>query len=90
MSDSSIAIQGNFICPHTRQTLREATNGELAALRKTPGHTALEAAWIRADSTVAYPVQNGIPQLIPSAAIAIQKFASSSPLISVSSVVKNL
>jgi uncharacterized protein YbaR (Trm112 family) len=79
MSDSNTAIQGDFICPQTRQTLREATDGELAALRKIPGHTQLEAAWSRADSTMAYPVQNGIPQLIPSAAIAIPKFPSSTP-----------
>jgi uncharacterized protein YbaR (Trm112 family) len=58
-----------FICPQTRQALREATGEELAALRKMPEQTSLEAAWIRADSAVAYPVQNGIPQLIPSAAI---------------------
>jgi uncharacterized protein YbaR (Trm112 family) len=79
MSDSNTAIQGDFICPQTRQTLCEATDGELAALRKIPGHTQLEAAWSRADSTMAYPVQNGIPQLIPSAAIAIPKFPSSTP-----------
>jgi uncharacterized protein YbaR (Trm112 family) len=79
MSDSNTAIQGDFICPQTRQTLREATDGELAALRKIPGHTQLEAAWSRTDSTMAYPVQNGIPQLIPSAAIAIPKLPSSTP-----------
>jgi len=79
MSDSNTAIQGDFICPQTRQPLREATDGELAALRKIPGHTQLEAAWSRADSTMAYPVQNGIPQLIPSAAIAIPKLPSSTP-----------
>ena len=76
MSDSNTAIQSNFICPQTRQTLREATDGELAALRKIPGHTQLEAAWSRADSTMAYPVQNGIPQLIPSAAISFDQTAS--------------
>jgi uncharacterized protein YbaR (Trm112 family) len=79
MSDSNTAIQGDFICPQTRQTLREATDGELAALRKMTAHTALEAAWISTDSTMAYPIQNGIPQLIPSAAIAIPKFPSSTP-----------
>jgi uncharacterized protein YbaR (Trm112 family) len=79
MSDSNTAIQGNFICPQTRQTLREATDGELAALRKIPTHTALEAAWISTDSSVAYPIKNGIPLLIPSAAIAIPKFPSSTP-----------
>ena len=71
ISDSDIAIEGNFICPQTRQPLREATSEELAGLRKMPEHTSLEAAWIRADSAVAYPVQNGIPLLIPSAVIPL-------------------
>jgi uncharacterized protein YbaR (Trm112 family) len=79
MSDSNTAIQGNFICPQTRQTLREATDGELAALRKISTHTALEAAWVSTNSSMAYPVKNGIPLFIPSAAIAIPKFPSSTP-----------
>jgi|GEM_PF-1671984 len=76
-NDSGIAIEGNFICPQTRQPLRKATDEELLALRKIPEHTMLEAAWIRSDSTVAYPVQNSIPQLIPSAAIPLANFPSS-------------
>ena len=70
------ASKSSFICPQTRQPLRESTSEELAALRKMPEHTSLEAAWIRADSAVAYPVQNGIPQLIPSAAISLDQAAS--------------
>jgi uncharacterized protein YbaR (Trm112 family) len=62
-----------FICPQTRQNLREATSEELAALRKMPEHSSLEAAWIRTDSAIAYPVQNGIPLLIPSAAIPLSQ-----------------
>jgi uncharacterized protein YbaR (Trm112 family) len=62
-----------FICPQTRQPLREATSEELAALRKMPEHSLLEAAWIRTDSAIAYPVQNGIPLLIPSAAIPLSQ-----------------
>ena len=62
-----------FICPKTRQPLREATSEELAALRKMPEHSSLEAAWIRTDSAIAYPVQNGIPLLIPSAAIPLSQ-----------------
>jgi len=73
------AAQSQFICPQTRQALREATDGELAALRKMPAHTALEAAWVSTNSSMAYPVKNGIPLLIPSAAIAIPKFPSSTP-----------
>ncbi len=69
-----------FICPQTRQPLREATSGELAKLRKMPEHAKLEAAWIRIDAAMAYPVQNGIPQLIPSAAIPLSLTAS--PLLS--------
>ena len=65
------AVQSPFICPQTRQPLREVTIEELAYLRKMPAHAKLEAAWIREDSAVAYPVQNGIPQLIPSAAIPL-------------------
>jgi len=67
------SAQSQFICPQTRQTLREATNDELAALRKIPAHTKLEAAWISQDSSIAYPVQNGIPHLIPSAAIPLSQ-----------------
>jgi uncharacterized protein YbaR (Trm112 family) len=62
-----------FICPQTRQPLREATSEELAALRRMPEHSSLEAAWIRTDSAIAYPVQNGIPLLIPSAAISLSQ-----------------
>jgi uncharacterized protein YbaR (Trm112 family) len=62
-----------FICPQTRQPLREATDEELAALRKMPEHSSLEAAWIRTDLAIAYPVQNGIPLLIPSAAIPLSQ-----------------
>jgi len=69
-----------FICPQTRHPLREATSGELAKLRKMPEHAKLEAAWIRIDAAMAYPVQNGIPQLIPSAAIPLSLMAS--PLLS--------
>lgn len=61
----------SFICPQTQQPLHEATSEELATLRKMPGHATLEAAWIRVDATMAYPVQNGIPLLIPSAAIPL-------------------
>jgi len=60
-----------FICPQTRQPLREATSEELAALQKMPAHTKLEAALIRTDSAIAYPIQSGIPLLIPSAAIPL-------------------
>jgi uncharacterized protein YbaR (Trm112 family) len=69
-----------FICPQTRKPLREATSEELANLRKMPEHAKLEAAWIRIDAAMAYPVQNGIPQLIPSAAIPLSLTAS--PLLS--------
>ncbi len=69
-----------FICAQTRQPLREATSGELAKLRKMPEHAKLEAAWIRIDAAMAYPVQNGIPQLIPSAAIPLSLTVS--PLLS--------
>ena len=65
------AVKSPFICPHTRQPLREATSEELAALRKMSGYATLEAAWICADSAMAYPVQNGIPLLITSAAIPL-------------------
>jgi uncharacterized protein YbaR (Trm112 family) len=69
----------HLVCPASRQALREAAKEELVALRTISNQPKLEAAWIRADSTMAYPVQNGIPQLIPSAAIAIPKFSSSTP-----------
>lgn len=44
-------------CPETRQPLRFATAEELASLK-------LEAALLREDGRVAYPIRDGIPLLV--------------------------
>lgn len=67
-----------FICPQTRLPLHKATSMELTALRNSRDYESLESAWIRSDSAVAYPVQNGIPLLIPSAAIPMSEAKLSS------------
>ena len=47
-----------LVCPETRQSLRSATSEELARLQ-------LDAALVREDGRVAYPVREGIPCMLP-------------------------
>jgi uncharacterized protein YbaR (Trm112 family) len=51
-------------CPVTRQALRVATDDELRALR-------LDAALVRDDGRIAYPIRDGIPVLIAEEGIAL-------------------
>jgi uncharacterized protein YbaR (Trm112 family) len=60
-----------FICPQTGQKLRQATSEELASIQ-VAGEPTLDAAWIREDSAVAYPVKKGIPLLVPASAIPLK------------------
>ena len=60
-----------FICPQTGKKLRQATGEELESLRAS-GEQNLDAAWIRSDLAVAYPVRKGIPLLVPGEAIPLQ------------------
>ncbi len=48
-------------CPETHQSLRFATADELTRLTGMPP---LEAALLREDGRVAYPIRDGIPLLI--------------------------
>jgi len=51
-------------CPETHQALRIATDEELKAFSED-----LKAALIREDGLAVYPVQGGIPMIVPEAAI---------------------
>lgn len=52
-------------CPLTRQPLREASSEELEKFAVTEC-----AGLIREDGQILYPVRDGIPLLVPSAAIS--------------------
>ena len=54
-----------LVCPETHQALRPATSAELTRLR-------LDAALVREDGCVAYPVRDGIPVLLADAAMQIE------------------
>ena len=70
-------------CPATHQPLREATAPELAALNArvakggvtnvggTPVAVALEAALMRQDAKLLYPVLHGIPVLLVDEGVAL-------------------
>jgi uncharacterized protein YbaR (Trm112 family) len=58
------ALLALLVCPTTHQPLREATEAELFALK-------LDAALVREDGRVAYPVHADIPILVPEAAVEI-------------------
>jgi uncharacterized protein YbaR (Trm112 family) len=61
ISDELLAL---LVCPETHQALRLASPEDLARLR-------LDAALVRNDGLVAYPIRDGIPVLIAEEAIAL-------------------
>ena len=66
-------LSGFYVCPQTRMPLRASTADELEVIRQNEGCEKIEAAWVRSDGAMAYPVKNRIPLLVASAAIPIKK-----------------
>ena len=72
-----------LVCPDTRQPLREASPEQLERLNariaaggfKNRGGTAvgekLEAALVRGDGQLAYPIRDGIPMLLVDEGLAL-------------------
>ena len=61
-------------CPQTRQTLALAGPETLATVNaRTAGgeHSTLQAALVRADGAMLYPIRNGIPVLLAEQAITL-------------------
>lgn len=63
------ALLALLVCPLTHQPLRAATSAELEKLK-------LDAALVREDGRVAYPIRDGIPVLLPEAAVAMEAAAN--------------
>lgn len=66
-------LSGLYVCPQTRMPLRASTAAELEVIRLHEGCEKIEAAWVRSDGAIAYPVKNRIPLLVSSAAIPLEK-----------------
>ena len=66
-------LSGFYVCPQTRMPLHASTADELEVIRQLEGCEKIEAAWVRSDGAMAYPVKNRIPLLVASAAIPIKK-----------------
>ena len=66
----SPALLALLRCPLTQQTLAMAP-AELLAGRVDREGRALEAALVRADGAVLYPIRNGIPVLLAEEAVAV-------------------
>jgi uncharacterized protein YbaR (Trm112 family) len=66
-------LTGMLACPATMKTLRLASETELAVIRNISRNAALEAALVREDRLVAYPVSGGIPVVMQEAAIDLRK-----------------
>jgi uncharacterized protein YbaR (Trm112 family) len=73
-----------LVCPETHQDVTLATAGEIAQLNKAIGRgevrtvagkeaTPVEAALIRIDRAIAYPIREGIPVMLAAAGLIVSK-----------------
>jgi uncharacterized protein YbaR (Trm112 family) len=74
-----------LVCPETHQDVTLATPGEIALLNEAirggrvrtaggnPVNQPVEAALIRADRSIAYPVRGGIPVMLVAEGLAISQ-----------------
>jgi len=62
-----------LVCPSTMMPLRPANPMELGVVRDLSGRPGLEAALVREDGLVAYPVEGGIPVMLKEAALDLRR-----------------
>ena len=62
-----------LVCPSTMKPLRPANPAELGVIRELSGRSNLEAALVREDRLVAYPIEGGIPVMLQEAAVDLRR-----------------
>ena len=62
-----------LVCPSTMMPLHPANPMELGVVRDLSGRPDLEAALVREDGLLAYPVEGGIPVMLKEAALDLRR-----------------